>query len=123
MSTLYDIGLFSSFVVFSCNYYTVLSAGSCCDLDTCTVRPKSYPCRKPVDSECDLEETCDGESEWCPVDTYKRDGTDCENSGSGYCSSGKCNTHSSQCKIIWGDTASKSDDICYEQYNNRSKLV
>ncbi|KAF6038007.1 hypothetical protein EB796_003687 [Bugula neritina] len=87
----------------TCKLYSnaTCATGSCCDLETCTVRPISYPCRSVQDSQCDLPETCDGDSEWCPVDTYKHDGTECTNIEQGYCYEGKCNTHSSQCQLIW----------------------
>ncbi|KAF6037734.1 hypothetical protein EB796_003941 [Bugula neritina] len=106
----------------TCKLYSnaTCATGSCCDLETCTVRPISYPCRSVQDSQCDLPETCDGDSEWCPVDTYKHDGTECTNIEQGYCYEGKCNTHSSQCQLIWGveNGAKKSDDLCYKDSNN-----
>ena len=105
-------------------YPQLYHTGSCCDLETCTVRPISYPCRSVQDSQCDLPETCDGDSEWCPIDTYRRDGTECTNIEQGYCYEGKCNTHSSQCQLIWGveHGARKSDDFCYKKNNNASMI-
>ncbi|KAF6034504.1 hypothetical protein EB796_007186 [Bugula neritina] len=105
----------------TCRLYSnaTCATGSCCDLETCTVRPISYPCRSVQDSQCDLPETCDGNSEWCPVDTYKRDGTECTNVEQGYCYGGKCNTHSSQCQFLW--EGEKANDLCYTFFNNRCK--
>ncbi|KAF6037738.1 hypothetical protein EB796_003945 [Bugula neritina] len=104
----------------TCRLYSnaTCATGFCCDLETCTVRPISYPCRSVQDSQCDLPETCDGDSEWCPVDTYKHDGTECTNIEQGYCYGGKCNTHSSQCQFLW--EGEKANDLCYTFFNNRS---
>ena len=100
------------------------STGACCNLDTCTIKSRSTPCRPIQDSECDLEEFCDGSSEWCPLDTYKRDGTPCYNRGDAYCYDGKCNSHNSQCYFVWGiEDARKSDDRCYTEYNNDSTYI
>ena len=83
----------------------------------------STPCRPTQDSECDLEEFCDGSSEWCPLDTYKRDGTPCYNRGDAYCYDGKCNSHDSQCHLVWGiDSIRRAEDYCYTKLNNDSKL-
>ena len=95
--------------------------GPCCNLESCSVKERYTSCRPIKDDECDLEETCDGSSEWCPLDTYKKDGTPCMNSGDAYCYDGKCNSHDSQCHLIWGvDKAKKAVDKCYQKYNNQS---
>ena len=88
------------------------------------MKPKYTLCRPTQDSECDTEEFCDGSSEWCPLDTYKRDGTPCYNRGDAYCYDGKCNSHNSQCYFVWGiEDARKSDDRCYTEYNNDSMYI
>ena len=93
--------------------------GECCNLQTCSMKPKYTLCRPTQDSECDTEEFCDGSSEWCPLDTYKRDGTPCYNRGDAYCYDGKCNSHNSQCYLIWNKpSARKSDDLCYSFNKN-----
>lgn len=68
---------------------------------------------------------CSGESEWCPIDTYKHDGLPCNNHGEAFCYNGKCNSHNSQCKVVWGDDqeTKKSDDICYEKRNDARKYI
>ncbi|XP_067934583.1 zinc metalloproteinase-disintegrin-like VLAIP-B [Watersipora subatra] len=94
------------------------ATGACCNLDTCSILLQSTLCRPSRDSECDLEEFCDGSSEWCPDDTYKLDGTSCYNRGNAYCYDGKCNSHNSQCHFIWGhDSARSANDSCYNQLN------
>ncbi|XP_067933308.1 disintegrin and metalloproteinase domain-containing protein 12-like [Watersipora subatra] len=94
------------------------ATGACCNLDTCSILPQSTLCRSFQDSECDLEEFCDGSSEWCPDDTYKLDGTSCYNRGKAYSYDGKCNSHNSQCHFIWGhDSAQSANDSCYNQLN------
>lgn len=52
----------------------IVVVGSCCDSDTCQLKPATTVCRKPQDNDCDLPEFCTGESEWCPLDTYKYEG-------------------------------------------------
>ena len=100
----------------------VLFLGACCNLDTCTVLEKYTPCRLVSDTECDLQETCDGNSPKCPPNTYKQDGTPCTNKTEAFCYRGKCKSHDSQCFHVWGkSTARKSEDTCYKQYNNNSK--
>ena len=103
------------------SYILSLTVGSCCDFDTCSLRLKSTPCRQLRDEECDLEEYCDGTSEWCPSDTYKIDGTPCYNRGDAYCYSGKCSSHGSQCHVVWGEGANNSLDICYTTLNGKGE--
>lgn len=88
--------------------------GSCCNTQTCTLYPTSHICRPVSSIECDLPEHCDGLSEWCPADSFKADGTGCNNRDPGYCYNGLCRTHSSQCFKIWGvQSAKNAKDACY----------
>lgn len=115
--------------------------GPCCDLTKCSVYNNSEPkiCRGRQ-TECDLEEVCDGKNEFCPPDVYYHDGIECgstaislsdDNLSSGstnqdrsraYCYKGKCNSHLSQCQLLWGASGFVSKDICYEQnvHGNRT---
>ena len=71
------------------------------------------PCRV-ASHECDLPEYCTGESEYCPADVHKVDGTSCKVNKS-YCFKGTCRTHSDQCKLLWGPTGEQSENQCFEQ--------
>lgn len=107
--------------------------GPCCDLSRCSVYngTETKVCRQRK-SECDLEEVCDGKSEFCPVDVYYHDGIECDsghmplldserldsfnpNRSRAYCYKGKCASHESQCQLLWGPSGSVSKDICFEQ--------
>lgn len=44
---------------------------------TCRLKPASLECRSAL-HECDLPEFCTGESEYCPDNVFKIDGTTCE---------------------------------------------
>ncbi|ESP03731.1 hypothetical protein LOTGIDRAFT_136948, partial [Lottia gigantea] len=89
--------------------------GRCCNLETCKYRDSAVLCRAPV-GECDLPEFCNGTMEYCPDDVYKKNGLTCGESQS-YCYQGQCNTHSKQCKLLWGTTGRASDPICYQNLN------
>ncbi len=89
------------------------ATGKCCDLATCHPKQPGATCRL-AEHECDLPEFCTGESEHCPSDVFKVDGTSCK-VGRSFCYQGTCRTHSDQCKLLWGPSGKKSDDQCYEQ--------
>jgi hypothetical protein len=108
--------------------------GACCDLTRCSVYnvTETKVCR-PRKNECDLEETCDGQSEYCPPDVHYHDGIECGptlnladgqapvvgseiyNKSRAYCYNGRCSSHESQCQLLWGPTATTSREICYDQ--------
>lgn len=113
--------------------------GPCCDISRCSLfnSTEKLVCR-PKKNECDLEEVCDGSSEYCPDDVHFHDGIECSNDernedqssdlvtsmsrSQAYCYRGQCSSHASQCKLLWGATGYVSRDICYEQnaHGNRS---
>lgn len=107
--------------------------GPCCDLAQCSVynATDTKICRHRQ-SECDIEEVCDGKNEYCPPDVYYHDGIECGpttsmtdeqpvvgsasyNRSLAYCYRGKCASHESQCQLLWGESGYVSKDICYEQ--------
>lgn len=104
------------------------SDGPCCDRSSCSIidATVSKICR-PRHNECDLEETCDGISEFCPDNVYYHDGIECTstlnadnhklniNRTRAYCYKGKCASHESQCQLLWGPTGQVSKDICFNQ--------
>lgn len=86
------------------------ATGECCDLSTCLPKTAGSICRT-ADSECDLPEFCNGDSEYCPFDVFKRDSESCGNNKA-YCYQGSCRTQSDQCRLLWGPSG-QSTDQCY----------
>ncbi|XP_051568696.1 disintegrin and metalloproteinase domain-containing protein 23-like isoform X1 [Myxocyprinus asiaticus] len=90
------------------------SDGPCCN-GTCLFYPRGYSCRYAV-NDCDISETCSGDSGQCPPNLHKQDGYPCQ-LNQGRCYSGECKTRDSQCKYIWGPKAGGSEKHCYEKLN------
>lgn len=89
---------------------TSCANGECCDLMACQPHSVKTLCREAA-SECDMPEYCDGESNSCPQDLYKRNADLC-NTGKAYCYNGTCPSRDDQCKLLWGQTAHSADQ-CY----------
>uniref|UniRef100_A0A8C4EKW3 ADAM metallopeptidase domain 23 n=1 Tax=Dicentrarchus labrax TaxID=13489 RepID=A0A8C4EKW3_DICLA len=87
------------------------SDGPCCN-NTCLFYPRGYSCRYAV-NDCDISETCSGDSGQCPPNLHKQDGYLCQ-VNQGRCYNGECKTRENQCKYIWG---SSSEKFCYEKLN------
>ncbi|XP_059582887.1 disintegrin and metalloproteinase domain-containing protein 11 isoform X2 [Alligator mississippiensis] len=87
------------------------SDGLCCR--GCKYEPRGVPCREAV-NECDIAETCTGDSSQCPPNLHKLDGYLCENE-QGRCYGGRCKTRDRQCNALWGRAA--ADRFCYEKLN------
>ncbi|CAN9497726.1 unnamed protein product [Ophioblennius macclurei] len=90
------------------------SDGPCCN-NTCLFYPRGYSCRYAV-NDCDISETCSGDSGQCPPNLHKQDGYFCQ-VNQGRCYSGECKTRENQCKYIWGSKAGGSEKFCYEKLN------
>uniref|UniRef100_A0A672I385 ADAM metallopeptidase domain 23a n=1 Tax=Salarias fasciatus TaxID=181472 RepID=A0A672I385_SALFA len=90
------------------------SDGPCCN-NTCLFYPRGYSCRYAV-NDCDISETCSGDSGQCPPNLHKQDGYYCQ-VNKGRCYSGECKTRENQCKYIWGSKAGGSEKFCYEKLN------
>uniref|UniRef100_A0A8D3AYN9 ADAM metallopeptidase domain 23 n=1 Tax=Scophthalmus maximus TaxID=52904 RepID=A0A8D3AYN9_SCOMX len=90
------------------------SDGPCCN-NTCLFYPRGYSCRYAV-NDCDISETCSGDSGQCPPNLHKQDGYLCQ-VNQGRCYSGECKTRENQCKYIWGSKAGGSEKFCYEKLN------
>ncbi|XP_035266973.1 disintegrin and metalloproteinase domain-containing protein 23-like isoform X4 [Anguilla anguilla] len=90
------------------------SDGPCCN-NTCLFYPRGYSCRYSV-NDCDISETCSGDSGQCPPNLHKQDGYSCQ-LNQGRCYSGECKTRENQCKYIWGSKAAGSEKFCYEKLN------
>ncbi|KAL2798389.1 Metallo-peptidase family M12-domain-containing protein [Aspergillus keveii] len=80
---------------------------SCCN--SCKLAAAGTVCR-PSTGECDLQETCSGNSSNCPSDSFKKDGDSCGTSGSGLaCASGQCTSRDAQCESMMGSLAGTND--------------
>uniref|UniRef100_A0A8C3ALZ5 ADAM metallopeptidase domain 23 n=1 Tax=Cyclopterus lumpus TaxID=8103 RepID=A0A8C3ALZ5_CYCLU len=90
------------------------SDGPCCN-NTCLFYPRGFSCRYAV-NDCDISETCSGDSGQCPPNLHKQDGYLCQ-VNQGRCYSGECKTRENQCKYIWGSKAGGSEKFCYEKLN------
>uniref|UniRef100_A0A7N5ZUJ0 ADAM metallopeptidase domain 23a n=1 Tax=Anabas testudineus TaxID=64144 RepID=A0A7N5ZUJ0_ANATE len=90
------------------------SDGPCCN-STCLFYPRGYSCRYAV-NDCDISETCSGDSGQCPLNLHKQDGYFCQ-VNQGRCYNGECKTRENQCKYIWGPKAGGSERFCYEKLN------
>uniref|UniRef100_A0A8C5WRZ6 ADAM metallopeptidase domain 22 n=1 Tax=Laticauda laticaudata TaxID=8630 RepID=A0A8C5WRZ6_LATLA len=89
------------------------SNGLCCR--KCQFELKGVICREAV-NDCDIPETCRGDSSQCSPNLYKIDGYSCDNE-QGICFGGRCKTRDRQCKYIWGDKVTSADKYCYERLN------
>lgn len=90
------------------------ASGQCCE--DCQYRPAGAICRERA-SVCDLSEYCSGKSEWCPLDFYVQDGAPC--SSDSFCYHGLCNTHTKQCRRIFGKGATVASQDCFRHINTK----
>ncbi|XP_010156797.1 PREDICTED: disintegrin and metalloproteinase domain-containing protein 11-like, partial [Eurypyga helias] len=75
--------------------------------------PRGVSCREAV-NECDIPESCTGDSSQCPPNLHKLDGYFCDNE-QGRCYGGRCKTRDRQCNTLWG--RGESERFCYEKLN------
>ncbi|XP_077351277.1 disintegrin and metalloproteinase domain-containing protein 11-like isoform X5 [Festucalex cinctus] len=87
------------------------SNGLCCS--SCKYELRGVVCREAV-NDCDIPETCTGDSSQCPHNVHKLDGYTCE-ANQGRCYSGRCRTRDGQCRGLWGFNS--ADRFCYEKLN------
>ncbi|XP_069741374.1 disintegrin and metalloproteinase domain-containing protein 8a isoform X2 [Narcine bancroftii] len=95
------------------------SNGECCR--NCKIQPVGQPCRK-AQHDCDLTDYCDGQSNQCPEDSFKMNGSPCSN-GEGYCYNGQCPTHRRQCTVLWGPDAEVAPNHCFQQNVRGNKYL
>ncbi|XP_029942720.1 disintegrin and metalloproteinase domain-containing protein 11-like [Salarias fasciatus] len=88
------------------------SNGLCCR--DCKYEMRGVKCRDAV-NDCDIAETCTGDSSQCPHNVHKLDGYICE-AGQGRCYGGRCKTRDGQCRTLWGYNS--ADRFCYEKLNS-----
>ncbi|XP_029013752.1 LOW QUALITY PROTEIN: disintegrin and metalloproteinase domain-containing protein 11-like [Betta splendens] len=87
------------------------SNGLCCS--GCKYQLRGAVCRDAV-NDCDIPETCTGDSSQCPHNVHKLDGYMCDSS-QGRCYGGRCRTRDGQCRGLWGYNS--ADRFCYEKLN------
>ncbi|CAN9426650.1 unnamed protein product [Alternaria alternata] len=80
----------------------------------CQFASANTVCRNSV-GECDPEETCTGNSPYCPEDKTKNDGSSCGNGLS--CASGQCTSRDMQCKTIMGSYTQSNDTYACDNSN------
>jgi len=80
----------------------------------CQFAPSSTVCRPSV-GECDPQETCSGNSPYCPKDVNAKDGTKCGNGLK--CASGQCTSRDQQCKTIMGSYTKDNDTYACDNSN------
>uniref|UniRef100_A0A3B4YF53 ADAM metallopeptidase domain 11 n=1 Tax=Seriola lalandi dorsalis TaxID=1841481 RepID=A0A3B4YF53_SERLL len=85
------------------------SNGLCCS----GCKRRGVVCRDAV-NDCDIPETCTGDSSQCPHNVHKLDGYMCDTS-QGRCYGGRCRTRDGQCRGLWGYNS--ADRFCYEKLN------
>uniref|UniRef100_A0A194AQ28 Metalloproteinase type III 11 n=1 Tax=Sistrurus miliarius barbouri TaxID=8759 RepID=A0A194AQ28_SISMB len=85
-------------------------SGECCD--QCKFMKEGSVCRA-ARSECDIAESCTGQSAECPMDDFHRNGQPCLNNN-GYCYNGKCPTMHHQCYALFGSSAAVAQDACFD---------
>ncbi|XP_055070911.2 disintegrin and metalloproteinase domain-containing protein 23 isoform X1 [Misgurnus anguillicaudatus] len=90
------------------------SDGPCCN-NSCLFYPRGFTCRYAV-NDCDISETCSGDTGQCPPNLHKQDGYFCS-LNQGRCYAGECKMRESQCKYVWGPKAASAEKFCYEKLN------
>uniref|UniRef100_A0A8C6UQV7 ADAM metallopeptidase domain 22 n=1 Tax=Neogobius melanostomus TaxID=47308 RepID=A0A8C6UQV7_9GOBI len=98
----------------NCCKQCILTQGSKCSNGLCCNNCQVL-CREAV-NDCDIPESCTGNSGECPANVHKMDGYTCEKD-QGRCFNGRCKTKDRQCKYIWGEKATAADKFCYEKLN------
>ncbi|XP_071776451.1 disintegrin and metalloproteinase domain-containing protein 11 isoform X1 [Centroberyx gerrardi] len=88
------------------------SNGLCCR--DCRYELRGVTCREAV-NDCDIPETCMGDTSQCPHNVHKLDGYMCD-AGQGRCYGGRCKTRDGQCRTLWGHNS--ADRFCYEKLNS-----
>ncbi|XP_060057538.1 disintegrin and metalloproteinase domain-containing protein 15 isoform X4 [Erinaceus europaeus] len=91
------------------------SAELCCH--NCQLRPAGWQCRS-ARGDCDLPESCPGDSAQCPPDLSVGDGEPCAN-GQAVCMQGRCASYAHQCQALWGPGTQPTSLLCLQVANTR----
>ncbi|KAL3479080.1 Metallo-peptidase family M12-domain-containing protein [Aspergillus californicus] len=83
---------------------------NCCT--SCQFTEAGTICR-PSTGECDIQETCSGNSSTCPSNSYKEDGESCGDESGLKCASGQCTSRNAQCESLMGSlTGANETSAC-----------
>nr|ADW54356.1 group III snake venom metalloproteinase [Echis carinatus sochureki] len=85
-------------------------SGVCCD--QCRFKRAGTVCR-PARDDCDMAESCTGQSSECPVDNFHENGQPCLHN-LGYCYNGKCPITLYQCIAFLGKNVVGVDESCFQ---------
>ncbi|XP_043392352.1 disintegrin and metalloproteinase domain-containing protein 32 [Chelonia mydas] len=91
--------------------------GLCCQ--NCKFKAKNKKCRPMADSQCDLDEYCNGSSAFCPADLYVQNGHRCEHN-TAFCYKGHCQSADKACQRIYGKGSKNAPLACYEEINSQT---
>ncbi|KAM0755937.1 hypothetical protein T439DRAFT_16267 [Meredithblackwellia eburnea MCA 4105] len=70
---------------------------SLCCTTSCQIATAGTVCRASIDAQCDIAETCSGNSSSCPADAFQPDGKSCGSNGLA-CATGVCTSRTLQCQ-------------------------
>ncbi|XP_026547362.1 zinc metalloproteinase-disintegrin-like MTP9, partial [Notechis scutatus] len=98
----------------TCKLQHDCDSGECCE--QCKFKKAGAECRAAKD-DCDLPESCTGQSAECPTDSFQRNGHPCQNN-QGYCYNGKCPIMTNQCIALKGPGVNVSPDECFTWNQN-----
>ncbi|KAG5858153.1 snake venom metalloprotease precursor [Bothrops jararaca] len=93
-------------------------SGECCD--ECRFKGAGTECRA-ARSECDIAESCTGQSAGCPTDVFHKNGQPCLHNY-GYCYNGNCPIMYHQCYFLFGSNATVSPDSCFDGNKGNQSL-
>ena len=116
-----DCGTIEDCISTCCNPYNCkFKSGAVCDSGPCCIECQlagpDKICRGNDGNDCDLIEYCQGDSEFCPEDIFKADGSTCKNS-EGVCYKKACQSHNGQCRTLLGESAFSASNQCYNFIN------
>uniref|UniRef100_R4FJM6 SVMP-Ech-32 n=1 Tax=Echiopsis curta TaxID=529692 RepID=R4FJM6_9SAUR len=98
----------------TCKLQHDCDSGECCE--QCKFKKAGAECRAAKD-DCDLPESCTGQSAECPTDSFQRNGHPCQNN-QGYCYNGTCPLMTNQCIALMGPGVTVSPDECFTLKQN-----
>uniref|UniRef100_A0A1I8JB20 Disintegrin domain-containing protein n=1 Tax=Macrostomum lignano TaxID=282301 RepID=A0A1I8JB20_9PLAT len=98
------------------------ASGQCCNLTTCSLKSQGVVCR-PRKRACDLEEYCNGTSEWCPeFDDFMIDGSECLN-GQAYCFNGRCSDRNTRCSMMFNASDFRAAPAFYSEATTQASQL
>ncbi|EAW10552.1 ADAM family of metalloprotease ADM-B [Aspergillus clavatus NRRL 1] len=93
---------------------------SCCN--KCKFSAAGTVCRASR-GECDLQETCTGNSSTCPADEFKKDGDECGSVSGLACASGQCTSRDYQCRSVMGSMIHDNETFACPEFGSSCELI